>query len=99
MIMLQIKEIENLFKSSRLEVKNLLDQINHASNIVNITVSLLSGLIKMDLLAIILSISYFVILFANKNSKEYIITQIFISIYSIYYNINNLYKKIYTRNL
>ena len=92
MIMLQIKEIENLFKSSRLEVKNLLDQINHASNIVNITISLLSGFIKKDLLAIILSILYFVILFAKKNSKEYIYSLLFISIYSMYYNINNLYK-------
>ncbi len=92
MIMTQFKVQEYLKEHEQLEVKNLLDQINHASNIVNITISLLSGFINMDLLAIILSISYFVILFANKNSKEYIITQIFISIYSIYYNINNLIK-------
>ncbi len=85
--MQQFNEHEFLKVQEQLEVK-----INHASNIVNITVSLLSGFIKKDLLAIILSISYFVILFANKNSKEYIITQIFISIYSIYYNINNLIK-------
>jgi hypothetical protein len=85
--MQQFNEHEFLKVQEQLEVK-----INHASNIVNITVSLLSGLIKMDLLAIILSISYFVILFANKNSKEYILAQIFISIYSIYYNINNLIK-------
>ncbi len=90
--MTQFKVQEYLKEHEQLEVKNLLDQINHASNIVNITISLLSGFIKKDLLAIILSILYFVILFANKNSKEYIYSLLFISIYSMYYNINNLYK-------
>ncbi len=82
----------HLIESGEFKVKNLMEHINHTLNFVNITISLLSGFIKKDLLAIILSISYFVILFANKNSKEYILAQIFISIYSIYYNINNLIK-------
>ncbi len=89
-----MKDLVNVYlkEQVRVEVKNLIDQINHASNIVNITISLLSGFINMDLLAIILSISYFVILFANKNSIEYITTLLFITIYSMCYNINNLYK-------
>lgn len=91
---MMMKDLVNVYlkEQVRVEVKNLIDQINHASNIVNITISLLSGFINMDLLAIILSISYFVILFANKNSIEYITTLLFITIYSMCYNINNLYK-------
>ncbi len=58
---------EHSIDYGQFKVKKFVEHINHTLNFVNIAISLLPGLIKMDLIAIILSILYIIILVANKN--------------------------------